>query len=89
MAANNYLFYGDNLQVLHKSVTTKPLTFAISILHSTHSATTTRFTTVPLVDECEATFDGDKAKLFWPTSLDGKKIESETYKIIAVSKAAH
>ena len=44
---------------------------------------------VPLVDEFEATFDGDKAKLFWPTSLDGKKIESETYKIIAVSKAAH
>jgi hypothetical protein len=44
---------------------------------------------VPLVDEFEATFDGDKAKLFWPTSLDGKKVESETYKIIAVSKAAH
>jgi hypothetical protein len=44
---------------------------------------------VPLVDQFEATFDGDKAKLFWPTSLDGKKIESETYKIIAVSKAAH
>ncbi|HSY92393.1 MAG TPA: hypothetical protein VK812_13535 [Candidatus Binatus sp.] len=44
---------------------------------------------VPLVDEFEATFDGDKAKLFWPTSLDGKKIESETYKIVAVSKAAH
>jgi hypothetical protein len=42
---------------------------------------------VPLVDEFEATFDGDKAKLFWPTSLDGKKIESETYKIIDVSKA--
>jgi hypothetical protein len=44
---------------------------------------------VPLVDEFEATFNGDKAKLFWPTSLDGKKFESETYKIIAVSKAAH
>jgi hypothetical protein len=44
---------------------------------------------VPLVDEFEATFDGDKAKLFWPTSLDGKKSESETYKIVAVSKAAH
>ncbi len=42
---------------------------------------------VPLVDEFEAAFDGDKAKLFWPTSLDGKKIESETYKVIAVSKA--
>jgi hypothetical protein len=44
---------------------------------------------VPLVNEFEASFDGDKAKLFWPTSLDGKKVESETYKIIAVSKAAH
>jgi hypothetical protein len=44
---------------------------------------------VPLVDEFEATFDGDKAKLFWPTSLDEKKIESETYKIIGVSKSAH
>jgi hypothetical protein len=43
---------------------------------------------VPLVDEFEAKFNGDKAKLFWPTSLDGSKIESETYKIIAVSKAA-
>jgi hypothetical protein len=42
---------------------------------------------VPLVNEFQAIFDGDKAKLFWPTSLDGKKIESETYKIIAVSKA--
>ena len=42
---------------------------------------------VPLIDEFEATFDGDKAKLFWPTSLDGKKTESETYRIIAVSKA--
>jgi hypothetical protein len=41
---------------------------------------------VPLVNDFEATFDGDKAKLFWPTSLDGKKVESETYKIIAVSK---
>jgi hypothetical protein len=43
---------------------------------------------VPLVDNFEADFNGDKAKLMWPTSLDGKKTESETYKIIAVSKAA-
>jgi len=42
---------------------------------------------VPLVDEFEAEFKGDKAKLFWSTSLDGKKVESETYKIIAVKKA--
>jgi hypothetical protein len=42
---------------------------------------------VPLVDEFEAEFNGDKAKLFWSTSLDGKKTASETYKIIAVAKA--
>jgi hypothetical protein len=42
---------------------------------------------VPLVDEFEADFHGDKAKLYWPVSLDGKKTASETYKIIAVSKA--
>jgi hypothetical protein len=42
---------------------------------------------VPLVDEFEADFHGDKAKLYWSVSLDGKKTASETYKIIAVSKA--
>ena len=42
---------------------------------------------VPLVDEFEADFHGDKARLFWPVSLDCKKTASETYKIIAVSKA--
>lgn len=42
---------------------------------------------VPLVDEFEADFRGDKAKLFWPVSLDGNKTATETYKIIAVSKA--
>ncbi|MGA3200156.1 MAG: hypothetical protein ABSD89_12245 [Halobacteriota archaeon] len=42
---------------------------------------------VPLVDIFEADFKGDKAKLIWPTSLDGRKVESETYKIIAVQKA--
>jgi hypothetical protein len=39
---------------------------------------------VPLVDHFQAEFHGDNAKLFWPVSLDGKKIQSETYKIIAV-----
>ena len=41
---------------------------------------------VPLVDSFEADFNGDKAKLMWPVSLDGKKTASETYKIIAVFK---
>jgi hypothetical protein len=39
---------------------------------------------VPLVDDIEAEFNGDKAKLKWPVSLDGKKMASETYKILAV-----
>ncbi len=39
---------------------------------------------IPLVDEIEAEFNGDKAKLRWNVSIDGKKTESETYKIIAV-----
>lgn len=38
----------------------------------------------PLVDNIEADFHGDKAKLEWVVSLDGKKKESETYKILAV-----
>lgn len=39
---------------------------------------------IPLVDDIEAEFHGDKAKLFWSVSLDGKKMESETYKVVAV-----
>jgi len=39
---------------------------------------------MPLVDDIKADFNGDKAKLKWPVSLDGKKIESETYKILGV-----
>ena len=38
----------------------------------------------PLVDAIQADFHGDKAKLEWNVSLDGKKMEAETYKIIAV-----
>jgi hypothetical protein len=29
-------------------------------------------------------FSEDKAKLKWPVSIDGKKIESETYKILGI-----
>jgi hypothetical protein len=39
---------------------------------------------VPLVQDIEADFHGDKAKLEWNVSLDGKKKESESYKILAV-----
>lgn len=38
----------------------------------------------PLIDEIRAEFDGDKAKLIWPVSIDGKKNQSETYKILAI-----
>lgn len=39
---------------------------------------------VPLVDNIQADFKGDKAKLMWIVSLDGKKRQSETYKVLAV-----
>jgi hypothetical protein len=39
---------------------------------------------IPLVNNIQAQFHGDKAKLKWPVSIDGKKLESETYKILAV-----
>jgi hypothetical protein len=37
---------------------------------------------IPLVNDIQAEFDGDKPK--WLVSIDGKKLESETYKILAV-----
>jgi hypothetical protein len=39
---------------------------------------------VPMVAHIQAEFDGDKAKLKWPVSIDGSKMQSETYKILAV-----
>jgi hypothetical protein len=39
---------------------------------------------MPLVENIQAEFDHDKAKLIWPVSIDGKKFESETYKILAI-----
>jgi predicted porin len=38
----------------------------------------------PLVDNIQADFHGDNAKLEWNVSLDGKKTQTETYKILAV-----
>jgi hypothetical protein len=40
---------------------------------------------IPPVDAMQVEFNGNKAKLKWPVSLDGKKLESETYKIVTVS----
>jgi hypothetical protein len=39
---------------------------------------------MPLVDDIVVEFNGDNAKLIWPVSLDGKKTQSETYKILAI-----
>ena len=39
---------------------------------------------MPLVDEIQVEFNGDNAKLIWPVSLDGKKMQSETYKVLAI-----
>jgi hypothetical protein len=39
---------------------------------------------MPIVDNIEADFNGDNAKLIWPVSLDGKKMQSETYKILGI-----
>jgi len=39
---------------------------------------------IPLVTKLQAEFNGDKAKLRWPVSIDGKKIQNETYKILGV-----
>jgi hypothetical protein len=41
---------------------------------------------VPIVEDIQAEFGGDKAKLIWPVSLDGKKLQSETYRILGVLK---
>lgn len=38
----------------------------------------------PIVDNIRADFHGGSAKLEWPVSLDGKKIESETYKVLGI-----
>jgi hypothetical protein len=38
----------------------------------------------PLVDSIQADFHGDSAKLIWPVSLDGKKMQTETYKILGI-----
>jgi hypothetical protein len=38
----------------------------------------------PLVNNIQADFHGDKAKLEWVVSLDGKKTQSETYKVLAI-----
>lgn len=38
----------------------------------------------PLVDDVQADFHGGKAKLEWVVSLDGKKLQSETYTVLGI-----
>jgi hypothetical protein len=38
----------------------------------------------PVVDNIQVDFHGDSAKLIWPVSLDGRKMQTETYKILGV-----
>lgn len=44
---------------------------------------------VPILDDIQADFHGDKAKLEWPVSLDGKKTRSETYKVLGILNATN
>jgi hypothetical protein len=39
---------------------------------------------MPLVENVEAEFTGQTARLQWPIGTDGKKTESETYKVVAL-----
>jgi hypothetical protein len=39
---------------------------------------------MPIADSIQADFHGDNAKLIWPVSLDGKKMQTETYKILGI-----
>jgi hypothetical protein len=61
----------------------------IAVVHCTCKAEwsnpdTYRSCRAPLVPNIQAEFDGDKAKLNWPVSLDGRKTQSETYRVLAV-----
>jgi len=38
----------------------------------------------PITNTVDAEFDGDNAKLEWPVSIDGRKKQNETYKIIGI-----
>lgn len=37
-----------------------------------------------MVDNIQVDFHGDSVKLIWPVSLDGSKMQTETYKILGV-----
>jgi hypothetical protein len=45
-----------------------------------------RMCAMPLVEHVEANFNGQSAKLKWPVGQDGRKTESENYKLVALLK---
>jgi hypothetical protein len=57
---------------------------ALALASGGASANRRRSCRMPIVNDIHAEFSGDNAKLKWPVSIDGKKLESETYKILAV-----
>jgi hypothetical protein len=50
----------------------------------TRADTKRRSCRTPLADQVKAQIEGDDAKLIWPISTDGKKNESETYRVLAI-----
>ncbi|WP_152982552.1 hypothetical protein [Stenotrophomonas humi] len=42
---------------------------------------------IPMSSTVSAEFSGDKVKLEWPVSIDGKKLQKESYKILAILDA--
>ena len=52
--------------------------------HMAGGAGNRRSCRMPLVDTLQVDFKGDNAKLTWSVSIDGKKTQSETYKILGV-----
>jgi hypothetical protein len=40
-----------------------------------------------MLDDVSAEFSGDKATMRWVVSIDGKKFQQETYKVVAVIPA--
>jgi hypothetical protein len=43
-----------------------------------------RMCAMPLVEHVEANFNGQSARLKWPVGQDGRKTESENYKLVAL-----
>jgi hypothetical protein len=50
--------------------------------HMAGAAGNRRSCRIPLVDTLQVDFKGDNAKLTWSVSIDGRKMQSETYKVL-------